>query len=156
AMAIDPPAPAWRNKRRGVELLDNGRGRHCGADIEASALVEHRLHRCSIQGYCALPLHRGSVAWRSGRRILLRLGFRCGKADAHRIAPDLDGALVGGVAVDLGVTLIESPPYRRERRGCKPLVEQSRQRDAQLVALAAVTQVKFACKTRVGDAHAFG
>src|SRR5262245_57107239 len=132
-MAIVPPAPAWRNKRRGVELLDNGRGRHCGADIEASALVEHRLHRCSIQGYCALPLHRGSIAWRSGRRILLRLVFRYGNAYAQPIAHDFDRALVGGVAVDLGVTLIESLPYRRERRGFQPLVEQSRKGERQSV-----------------------
>src|SRR5262249_21413402 len=155
-MAIDPSVPAWWNKRRGVELLDNGRGRHRGAHIEASALVEHRLHRCSIQGYCALPLHRGSVAWRSGRRILLRLVFRYGNAHPQPIAHDFDWALVGGMAVDLGVTLIESLPYRGERRGFQPLVEQSRQRDAQLVALAAVAQVKFARKMRVGDAHAFG
>src|SRR5215467_3184620 len=131
-MAIDPPAPAWRTKRRVIQLLDNGRGPRCDADIEASTLVEHRLHRCSIQGYCSLPLHRGSVAWRSGRRMLLRLVFRCGNAYAQPIAHDFDLALVGGVAVDLGVTLIESLPYRCERRGCKPLVEQSRQRDAQL------------------------
>src|SRR5262249_59231869 len=68
AITIDPRTPGGRDEGGGVELLDDGRAFDRRADVEMRALVEHRLHRRSVERDRALALDRGGGRPRRRRR----------------------------------------------------------------------------------------
>src|SRR5262249_15599667 len=157
AVTIDPPAPWGRDEGGGVELLDDGRTFDRRADVETRALVEHRLHRRSVERDRALALDRGGGRpRRRRRRRRARLVFGYGHTHAQAIAHPLHRPFLGGVAMDLGVAPIQPVARRAQRRRRQPTLEQSRERRAQFVALAGVTQVELTREAGVGGVHTFG
>src|SRR5689334_2645897 len=90
------------------------------------------------------------------RRLCARLVFWHRNAYAQAIAHHLDGLFRRGVAMDLGVALVEAcaPLLQRLRR--ELIREQALKRRAQLIALAGVAQVKLAREPRRRDGHALG
>src|SRR4051794_25791737 len=106
AISIHAPRPALRDHRRSIELLDDGKAADCGADVELVALVERRfdrLRRAEMNAPHALG-HGGG--WPCRRWLRARLKFRHRDAHAHAIAHHLDRALLGGVTMDLRMTLV--------------------------------------------------
>src|SRR5262249_49527388 len=103
----------------------------------------------------ALSLRRGNSLLRRCR-LRARLVFRHRDAHPHAIAHHLDRALLGGMAVDLRVALIQTLA-RGLPRMCGPLLpEKAGARRAQLIALAGIAQVKLAYEPCRRGRHAFG
>src|SRR5262249_1769010 len=124
-------------------------------DAEPIALVERRIDHRAAERYRAATLDR--VVSHSRRRMLLaRLVFRDAHAQPQAIAHYLERPLLGGMAVDPGVTIVEPVARGSERGGGEAVGEQSIERRAQLVALAGVAQIELAGESGVRGLQAFG
>src|SRR3954454_18163882 len=158
AAPIDPPAPAGRDDRGGVELLDDRRSGDDSADVEAVALIKSRL--CGILAVemnPALAFDRDvarSCRWWGPIRA--RLVFRYGHTYSHAIADHFDRSFLCGVAMNLRVALIEF--FTRGDKRCRgqALREQTLQRRAQFIALAGIAQIEFTHEAGGGWIHSFG
>src|SRR5262245_12982851 len=95
-ISIYAPAPALRDHRRGVELLDDRGPRDRRADIKRVALIERRLDRLGRAEMNA-PLAFGHGSSRlCPCRLRARLVFRHRDSHAYAIAHHLDRTLLGG------------------------------------------------------------
>src|SRR5262245_20651006 len=111
AMAVDPPAPAGRNDRGRIELLDDGGPDDRYPDVEPVALVERRLGHGTVHQHLAATFDPGCErARRRQRRFLARLVFGHHYAQPQAIADDLDRALLRRMAVNLGMAFVEFLP----------------------------------------------
>src|SRR6185312_6641821 len=143
---VDRGTPAGRHDGGGVELLDDRGAGEPGPGRQLVALVERRLGaalRIEIDQPLAFD---GALR----RRLLLHAPqgnlhiFRHRHAHAQAIADDLDRALLGGMAVDLGMLLVETVARLRHRLRVEPRSADAGERHPQLVALAGIAHVELA------------
>src|SRR5262249_8618815 len=90
------------------------------------------------------------------RHFRARAVFRYCDPQTQTIADDFDWALLGRMAMNPSMALVESFSRRRERLRRQPFRKQALDRRAQLVALASVTQVQLADEACRRRGHAFG
>src|SRR3954451_22565706 len=145
AKTVDAHAPARRNERSGVELLDDGGAVQLGADSEARALIKCRLHRRAVERDASLAFHRLRGCG-PRRRFLARLVFGNAHAQPQAIAHHFHRPLLGRVAVNLRMALVESLAHSNERRSGQSPGKQILERGAQLVTLTGIAQIELARK----------